>query len=95
MSLISFHLLSLIVSSLCYYGNAIRYNQNYYLGKYENHANMEILFSRSQRSDSVTGKEEWLAETLTYPLHLGPYGGIVKVVHVHVTQSSSYVGRLT
>lgn len=94
MSLRSLHLF-LLVSLLCYCSKAIRYNQNYYLGKFENRESMDILFSRSQRSESLSGREEWLAETLTYPLHLGPYGGTVKVVHVHVTQSSSYFGRLT
>lgn len=60
---------------------------NYYLGKYENSSSMDILLRRSQKVESKSGTEEWLAETLTYPFHLGPYGGRVLAVHVKVRQT--------
>lgn len=75
--------------------HGIQYTHNYYLGKYENRGRMNLLFTRSQKSESNSGKDEWLAATLTYPLNLGPYGGLVLAVHVQVTQTTSRVGRLT
>lgn len=90
----SFYLF-LLVLLLINHTAAIRYSHNYYLGKYEKKDSMHILFRRSQRSETKSGRDEWLSETLTYPYNLGPYGGRVLAVHVGVTQSTSTVGRLT
>lgn len=74
---------------------SLDYHRNFYLGKYENRDKMDILFRRSQRSESKSGKDERLAETLTYPYSLGPYGGLVQAIHVEYKQSTSNVGRIT
>lgn len=69
--------------------------QNYYLGDYENRQKMSLLFRHSQRTNSRSGREEWLVETLTYPLNMGPYGGQVGAVRVQVALTTSPAGRLT
>lgn len=74
---------------------SLDYHLNFYLGKYEDRDKMSILFRRSQRSESKSGKDERLAETLTYPYSLGSYGGLVQAIHVEYKQSTSNVGRIT
>lgn len=70
------------------------FTSHYYLGRYEQRRKMDILFRRSQRTESESGRDKWLAETITYPQNLGPYGGQVLAVHVVVRQSSTDMGRL-